>query len=123
MYINGKNGGELLKELMVEQNARQRTKMLSSMKSLYHRPNETRLVTRETKRNALEMKRWCVSCMLVLQRGHSGDGCDLASNMCKYDLRKGDLFVLSWPRVRRVRLGSISSELLMSGRGVRSILL
>ena len=44
---------------------------------------------------------------------HSGDGCDLASTLCKYDLRKGDLFVLSWARVRRVRWGSISSELLM----------
>ena len=32
----------------------------------------------------------------MLQRGHSGDGCDLASTLCKYDLRKGDLFVLSW---------------------------
>ena len=30
----------------------------------------------------------------VLQRGHSGDGCDLASTLCTYDLRKGDLFVL-----------------------------
>ena len=49
----------------------------------------------------------------MLQRGHSGDGCVLASTLCKYDLRKGDLFVLSWERVRRVRLGSISSELLM----------
>ena len=28
-----------------------------------------------------------------------GDGCDLASTLCKYDLRKGDLFVLSWARV------------------------
>ena len=28
--------------------------------------------------------------MWVLQRGHSGDGCDLASTFCKYDLRKGD---------------------------------
>ena len=27
--------------------------------------------------------------MWVLQRGHSGDGCDLASTLCKYDLRKG----------------------------------
>ena len=27
----------------------------------------------------------------------------LASTLCKYDLRKGDLFVLSWARVRRVR--------------------
>ena len=26
----------------------------------------------------------------LLQRGHSGDGCDLASTLCKYDLRKGD---------------------------------
>ena len=26
--------------------------------------------------------------MWVLQRGHSGDGCDLASTLCKYDLRK-----------------------------------
>ena len=51
----------------------------------------------------VQLKRWCVSC--VLQRGHSGDGCDLASTMCKYDLRKGDLFVLSWARVRRVRRG------------------
>ena len=37
----------------------------------------------------------------MLQRGHSGDGCVLASTLCKYDLRKGDLFVLSWARVRR----------------------
>ena len=31
----------------------------------------------------------------------NGDGCDLASTLCKYDLRKGYLFVLSWARVRR----------------------
>ena len=47
----------------------------------------------------------------------------LASTLCKYYLRKGDLFVLSWARVRRVRRGSISSELLVCGGGVRSILL
>ena len=47
----------------------------------------------------------------------------MASILCKYDLRKHDLFVLSWVRVRRVRRGSISSELLMCGGGVRSILL
>ena len=35
--------------------------------------------------------------------GNSGDGCDLASTLCRYDLRKGDLFVTSWARVRRVR--------------------
>ena len=56
---------------------------------------------------------WCVC----------GDGCVLASTLCKYDLRKGDLFVLSWARVRRVRRGSLSSELLVCGGGVRSILL
>ena len=28
-------------------------------------------------------------------RGHSGDGCDLALSLCKYDVKKGDLFVLS----------------------------
>ena len=52
-------------------------------------------------------------CVRVLQRGNSGDGCDLASTLCMYDLRKGDLSVLSWARVRQVRRGTISSELLM----------
>ena len=64
-----------------------------------------------------------MSCVWMLQRGHSGDGCDLAMTLCKYDLRKGDLFVLSWARVRRVRWGNISSLLLMCGVGVHSILL
>ena len=64
-----------------------------------------------------------MSCVCVLQRGYSGDGCALASTLCRYDLRTEDLFVLSWARVRRVRRGSISSELLMCGVGVRSILL
>ena len=57
----------------------------------------------------------------VLHRGHSSDGCDLASTLCRYDLRKGDLFVLTWERVRRVRRGSISSELIMCGGGVRNM--
>ena len=60
---------------------------------------------------------------LVLQRGHSGDECDLASTLCKYNLKKGDLFILRWTRVWRVRRGSISSELLMCDGRVRSILL
>ena len=47
----------------------------------------------------------------------------MASALCKYDLRKGALFVLCWARVQRVRRGSISSELLMCSGGVRSILL
>ena len=64
-----------------------------------------------------------MSCVWMLQRGHSGDGCVLASTLCKYDLRKGDLIVLSWAKVRRVRRESISSELLVCGGVVRSILL
>ena len=52
--------------------------------------------------------------------GHSGDGCDLTSTLCRYDLRKSDLFVLSWAMVRRVRRGSNCSELLMCSGGVRS---
>ena len=62
-------------------------------------------------------------CEWVLQRGHNGDGCNLASTLWRYDLRKGDLFVRSWARVQRVRRGSISSELLMCGGSVRSSLL
>ena len=64
-----------------------------------------------------------MSCVWMLQRGHSGDRCVLASTLRRYDLRKRDLFVLSWARVRRGRRGSLTSELLMCGEGVRSILL
>ena len=56
-----------------------------------------------------------MSCVWMLQRGHSVDGCVSASTLCEYDLRKGDLFVLSW--------GSLSSELLVCGGGARIILL
>ena len=35
----------------------------------------------------------------------------------------GDLFLLSWARLRRVMQGSIFSELLVCGKNVRSILL
>ena len=40
----------------------------------------------------------CVVCVSVTE-GHSGDECDLALTLCKYDLSKGDLFVLGWARV------------------------
>ena len=60
-----------------------------------------------------------MSCVRVLQRGHSGDGCVLASILFKYTWRNGDLFVRSWTMVRRVRRVCISSELLMCGEGVR----
>ena len=65
----------------------------------------------------------CVVCVDVTEGGIVEMDGVLAPTLCKYDLRKGDLFVLSWIRVRRVRRGSLSSELLMSGGGVRSILL
>ena len=58
----------------------------------------------------VQLKRRCVSCVWMLQKGHSGDGCVLASSLCKYDLRKGDLFVQSWAIVRRVMWESISSS-------------
>ena len=64
-----------------------------------------------------------MSCVWMLQRVHIDDGCVLASNLCKYDLMRIDLFVLSGGRVRRVRRGRLSSELLVCGGGVRSILL
>ena len=44
-------------------------------------------------RMCVQLKKWCVSCVWVL---HSGDGCDLASILCKYNLSMGDLFVLGW---------------------------
>ena len=51
----------------------------------------------------------------MLWGGGSVDVCDLVFTLGKYDLRKSDLFV------RQVMQGSISSELLMCGGGVRSI--
>ena len=62
-------------------------------------------------------------CVWLLQRGNNGDGCDLASPLSRYDSRKGNLFVLSWARVRWMSRGSISSVILMCGEGVCSILL
>ena len=64
----------------------------------------------------------CVVCVDVTG-GHCSDGCVLASTLGKSDLRKGDLFVLSWARVRRVRRGSVSAELLICGGSVSSIFL
>ena len=37
----------------------------------------------------------CVVCVSVTG-GNSGGECNLALTLFKYDLRKGDLFVLSW---------------------------
>ena len=62
----------------------------------------------------VQLKR-CVSCVWMLRRGHSGDRCVLVSTLCKYDLRKGDLFALSWARVRQ---GMRESILLLSTHSV-----
>ena len=62
-------------------------------------------------RMCVQLKRLCVSCVWMLQRGHSGNGCFLASTLWKYDLRKGDLFVLSLAWARRLMRGGLSSEL------------
>ena len=59
----------------------------------------------------------------MLQTGYSGDGCDLASNLCNYDLRKVGFFVMNRARVRRVRREGVSSELLMCGGSMRITLL
>ena len=67
-------------------------------------------------------KMTCLMCLNVT-KGHSNDGYNSGSTLCKYDLRKGDLFVLSWTTVRRVRRINMSSELIMCGGDVRSILL
>ena len=53
-----------------------------------------------------QSKRLCVSCVWVLERGHSGEEGRIVCS-----------------EVRRVRRGSISSELLMCGGGVCSIFL
>ena len=50
--------------------------------------------------------------------------CVFVSTLCKYDLRKGDLLnynALSWARVRRVCMGSVSSLVLIGDGGVQSI--
>ena len=52
-----------------------------------------------------------MSCVCVLQRGHSCDGCDLASTLFMYDLRKGDLFVMSWARARRFPIYKSSDKM------------
>ena len=45
--------------------------------------------------------------MCVLQSRNNGDGFDLTLTLCKYDLSRGDLFVLSWARVHLFRSASV----------------
>ena len=48
-------------------------------------------------------------------------GCDLASTLCKHDLKKGDLFILRLARARRLMRGGICTEQVMCLGGVGSI--
>ena len=50
-----------------------------------------------------------MSCLCMLQRGQSGVVWFEASTLCRYDVRKGDLFVLSCARVRRCALVGVAS--------------
>ena len=53
---------------------------------------------------------------------HSGDGCDLASDLCKYDLRRGDFIFSELGKGATSERGRIYSELLMRGGRVPSTL-
>ena len=56
----------------------------------------------------VHVKRCVVSCSCMLQRGQSGVVWFEASTLYRYDVRKGDLFVLSCAMVRRCALVSVS---------------
>ena len=59
----------------------------------------------------------------MLQRGHSGDGCDLASTLCKYDLRKDDFICSELGKGATSEAGKSLFRAGNGGGGVRSILL
>ena len=63
----------------------------------------------------VQLNKCCVVCVSALHMRQYGEVCVFALNLCKYDLRKGDLFVLRWARVRRVCLGSVSSVVFIGG--------
>ena len=59
----------------------------------------------------------------MLQRGQSGVVWFIASTLCRYDIRKGDLFVLSCARMRRCTLVSVASIVFIVEAAVCSSLL
>ena len=73
--------------------------------------------------NSVHVKRCVVSCSCNLQRGQSGVVWFEASTLSRYDIRKGDLFVLSCARVRRCALASVASAVFIVGAAVCSSLL
>ena len=46
-----------------------------------------------------------LSCVVLIYRGHSVDGCLSSSILFKYKSSRVHLFLLSWARVRRVAMG------------------
>ena len=64
-----------------------------------------------------------MSCSCMLQRGQSGVVLFEASTLCRYDVRKSDLFVLSCDRVRRCALVCVASVVFIVGAAVCSSLL
>ena len=71
----------------------------------------------------VHVKRCVVSCSCMLQRGQSGVVWFVTSTLCRYDVRKGDLFVLSCAKVRRCALVSVASVVFIVGAAVCSSLL
>ena len=72
----------------------------------------------------VQLKRLCGMCVCECYKGGIVVmGVFAVYFFCKYDLRKGDLFVQSWARLQRVRQGRISSVLLMRDGGLLIILL
>ena len=49
----------------------------------------------------------------VLQRGQYGEVSMFARTLCKYDLRKGHVFVLGWARVFRVCIVRVYSAVFL----------
>ena len=64
-----------------------------------------------------------MSCSCILQRGQNGIVWFEASTLYRYDVGKGDLFVLSCARVRRYALVSVASVVFIVGVAVCSSLL
>ena len=57
----------------------------------------------------VHLKRCVLSCSCMLQRRQSGVVWFAASTLCRYDVKKGELFALSCARVRRCALVSVVS--------------
>ena len=70
--------------------------------------------------SSVHVKRCVVSCSCLLQRGQSGVVWFKASTLCRYDVRKCDLFVLRCARVRHCALFSVPSIVFIVGAAMCS---